>query len=52
MSGKQVFNDAVGDIHHIPYLLFLEVFGIFLPLIFHSVYGIIISAEARPNGSD
>jgi succinate dehydrogenase / fumarate reductase cytochrome b subunit len=49
MSGATVFNEAVGDIHHLPYLLFLEVFGIFLPLIFHSVYGIVISAEARPN---
>ena len=34
---------------HIPYLLFVEIFGIFLPLLFHSVYGIFISAEARPN---
>lgn len=49
MSGAQVFNDAVEDIHHIPYLLFVEIFGIFLPLLFHSVYGIFISAEARPN---
>ena len=49
MSGDKVFNDAVADIHHIPYLLFVEIFGIFLPLLFHSVYGIIISAEARPN---
>lgn len=49
MSGPKVFNDAVGDIHHIPYLLFVEIFGIFLPLIFHSIYGIFISAEARPN---
>jgi succinate dehydrogenase / fumarate reductase, cytochrome b subunit len=49
MSGAKVFNDAVEDIHHIPYLLFVEIFGIFLPLIFHSVYGIFISAEARPN---
>jgi succinate dehydrogenase / fumarate reductase cytochrome b subunit len=49
MSGDKVFNDAVRDIHHLPYLLFIEVFGIFLPLIFHSVYGIVISAEARPN---
>ena len=39
----------VADIHHIPYLLFVEIFGIFLPLLFHSVYGIFISAEARPN---
>lgn len=49
MSGSKVFNDAVGDIHHIPYLLFVEVFGIFLPLLFHSIYGIFISSEARFN---
>lgn len=49
MSGDKVFNDAVADIHHIPYLLFVEIFGIFLPLLFHSVYGVIISAEAKPN---
>ncbi len=49
MSGAGVFNDAVEDIHHLPYLLFVEIFGIFLPLIFHSVYGVIISAESRPN---
>jgi succinate dehydrogenase / fumarate reductase cytochrome b subunit len=49
MSGEKVFNDAVEDIHHIPYLLFIEIFGIFLPLLFHSVYGIFISVEARPN---
>jgi succinate dehydrogenase / fumarate reductase, cytochrome b subunit len=49
MGGKESFNKHVGDIHDIPYLLFIEIFGIFLPLIFHSVYGIIISTEARPN---
>ena len=32
-----------------PYLIFIEIFGIFLPLLFHSVYGVIISSEARPN---
>ena len=52
MSGDKVFNDAVADIHHIPYLLFVEIFGIFLPLVFHSVYGIYISAEARPNNGN
>lgn len=49
MSGPAVFNKHVQDIHHIPYLLFVEIFGIFLPLLFHSVYGVVISAEARPN---
>ncbi len=49
MNGAQVFNDAVADIHHLPFLLFIEIFGIFLPLLFHSVYGIVISAESRSN---
>lgn len=49
MNGAQVFNDAVADIHHLPFLLFIEIFGIFLPLLFHSVYGIVISAEAKSN---
>lgn len=49
MSGEKVFNDAVADIHHIPYLIFIEVFGIFVPLLFHSIYGIMISSEARFN---
>jgi succinate dehydrogenase / fumarate reductase cytochrome b subunit len=49
MGGAKSFNRHVEDIHDIPYLLFIEIFGIFLPLIFHSVYGIIISTEAKPN---
>ncbi|MEZ5345319.1 MAG: hypothetical protein R2681_07170 [Pyrinomonadaceae bacterium] len=49
MNGAEVFNDAVADIHHIPFLLFIEIFGIFIPLLFHSVYGIVISAESRVN---
>ncbi len=49
MNGAKVFNEHVQTIHDMPYLLFIEIFGIFLPLIFHSVYGIMISAEAKPN---
>jgi succinate dehydrogenase / fumarate reductase, cytochrome b subunit len=49
MSGEKVFNEHVEGIHHLPYLLFLEIFGIFLPLAFHSIYGVFISAEARNN---
>jgi succinate dehydrogenase cytochrome b subunit len=49
MNGEAQFEKAVQDIHDIPFLLFLEIFGIFLPLVFHSVYGVIISTEARPN---
>ncbi len=49
MSGAKVFNEHVKGIHDMPYLIFIETFGIFLPLLFHSVYGIFISAEARVN---
>jgi succinate dehydrogenase / fumarate reductase, cytochrome b subunit len=49
MNGAKVFNDHVQGIHDMPYLLFVEILGIFLPLVFHSVYGILISAEAKPN---
>ncbi len=49
VNGEAAFEKAVQDIHDLPYLLFLEIFGIFIPLLFHSIYGVIISAEARPN---
>lgn len=49
MNGDVSFNKAVKEIHDIPYLLLIEIFGIFLPLLFHSVYGVIIAAEAKPN---
>lgn len=49
LSGPRVFDEHVQDIHNIPYLLFVEILGIFVPLTYHSIYGIIISREARPN---
>lgn len=49
MSGARVFNEHVQSIHDMPYLLFIEIFGIYIPLLFHSVYGVLISTEARPN---
>ncbi|CAN5750713.1 succinate dehydrogenase cytochrome B558 [soil metagenome] len=49
VNGEAAFEKAVQDIHDIPYLLFIEIFGIFLPLLYHSIYGVIISMEARPN---
>jgi len=49
VNGEAAFEKAVQEIHDIPYLLIVEIFGIFLPLLFHSIYGVIISAEAKPN---
>lgn len=39
----------MGDIQDIPYLIFVEIFGIFIPLVYHAVYGMVITWEARPN---
>lgn len=49
MNGEASFVKAVKEIHDIPFLLLIEIFGIFLPLLFHSVYGMIIATEARAN---
>jgi succinate dehydrogenase / fumarate reductase cytochrome b subunit len=49
LSGAADFNDAVKDLQSIPYILFIEIGGIFIPLIYHAVYGLVITMEARPN---
>lgn len=49
LNGAKAYNEHVQTIHDMPYLLFIEIFGIFVPLIFHSVYGILISTEAKVN---
>lgn len=49
MYGAESFDKAVGDLHGTPFLIFVEVFGIFLPLLFHSVYGVYISTRSRSN---
>jgi succinate dehydrogenase / fumarate reductase cytochrome b subunit len=49
LTGPTDFNNAVRDLQSIPYILFVEIGGIFIPLIYHAVYGILITAEARPN---
>ena len=43
------FNNAVRDLQSIPYIIFIEIAGIFVPLIYHAVYGLFITWEARPN---
>jgi succinate dehydrogenase / fumarate reductase, cytochrome b subunit len=49
LSGAAAFNTAVTDLQSIPYILFVEIGGIFIPLIYHAVYGMVITVEARPN---
>ena len=49
LDGAAHFNEAVQGLQSIPYILFIEVGGIFIPLIYHAVYGLVITMEARPN---
>lgn len=49
LRGAKEFNDAVQDLQSIPYILLVEIGGIFIPLIYHAVYGLVITMEARPN---
>ena len=49
LAGAVDFNNAVKDLQSIPYILFVEIGGIFIPLIYHAVYGLVITMEARPN---
>ena len=48
LRGQAAFDEAVGEINHLPYLPLLEA-GILLPLAFHAGYGIKLALEARPN---
>lgn len=49
LYGEQRFNEAVRDLQSIPYILLVEIGGIFIPLIYHAVYGLVITMESRPN---
>ena len=49
LSGPADFNNAVRDLQSIPYILFVEIGGIFIPLLYHAIYGLVITVEARPN---
>ena len=49
LTGASDFNKSVVDLQSIPYILFVEIGGIFIPLIYHAVYGMVITIEARPN---
>ena len=49
LTGPEDFNNAVRDLQSIPYILFIESGVIFIPLVYHAVYGLVITWESRPN---
>lgn len=48
-SGPQGFADQVAWINSIPLVLFFEIFLIWLPLLYHGVYGLYVAYQARNN---
>ena len=49
LRGREAFDDAIRRVLDTPYLLFFEIVLIYLPLLFHALYGLKVSLEARPN---
>lgn len=50
-KGEQAFNDAAHFMESLPFRYALEIFVIFLPLLFHAIYGIYIAFTAKNNTS-
>lgn len=50
--GAEAYNEAIRAINSLPLVWVLEIFGIFIPLYFHAIYGIYITADAKHNVSN
>lgn len=50
-SGEDAFNKAAHFMESLPFRYALEIFVIFLPLLFHAIYGIYIAFTAKNNVS-
>lgn len=49
MRGAESFNKAVHFMESLPFVLFLEWFVIYIPLMFHAFYGLYIAFTAKYN---
>lgn len=50
MFGPEAFDQATAALHQVPYLLgWGEMFLVFIPLAFHSVYGLMITSQGSVN---
>ena len=49
VHGAAAFKGTVDKIAEMPFVLALEIFGIWIPILFHGVFGIAILLEGKPN---
>ncbi|WP_047981661.1 succinate dehydrogenase cytochrome b558 subunit [Ornithinibacillus contaminans] len=47
--GEESFNKAAGFLHNLPFVLLLETFIIYLPILFHAILGVYIVFVAKNN---
>ncbi|WP_338470445.1 succinate dehydrogenase cytochrome b558 subunit [Niallia sp. XMNu-256] len=50
-QGEEAYNQAVGFMTNLPFLIFLEIFVIYLPILYHAIYGLYIAFTAKNNVS-
>ncbi|MFC5652403.1 succinate dehydrogenase cytochrome b558 subunit [Paenibacillus solisilvae] len=48
-GGAQGFKDSINTLNDLPLVFFLELFGIWLPLLFHGVYGLYVAYQSNLN---
>jgi succinate dehydrogenase cytochrome b subunit len=51
-NGPHAYADQVKFLSGLPFVLFLEIFGIYIPLLYHSLYGFYIWWGGKSNVSD
>ncbi|MCK0473584.1 succinate dehydrogenase cytochrome b558 subunit [Halalkalibacter sp. APA_J-10(15)] len=49
--GASAFNQAAHFMENLPFRYFLEIFVIFVPLLYHAIYGVYIAFQAKNNTS-
>lgn len=48
-NGPEAFEETVRKINSMPFVLGMEIGGIWIPLLFHGILGMVIIFEGRPN---
>lgn len=49
VDGPEAFNKAAGVMEHLPFLIVLEFLVIYIPILFHAIYGLYIAFTAKNN---
>ncbi|MHA0856709.1 succinate dehydrogenase cytochrome b558 subunit [Paenibacillus sp. CMAA1364] len=48
-GGLEQFNEGVAFLNGLPFVFFMELFLIWLPLLYHGVFGLYIAYQSKPN---